>query len=157
MSSNVKMSKSQSCGKRRGMLEQNSGCVGAFIVLPVVSNFNTSLVQLDEKGTNCTNNPWTGLAYKNVIDITNVTNGSSVESVYCPNYTTTQFLHKLHPKNHRGKIGFSKLGSYVSIFAVMSKISCDVIYQCFRGPHSRSSAEKNTIVKNHWYQESQLD
>lgn len=31
------------------MLEQNSGCVGAFIVLPVVSNFNTSLVQLDEK------------------------------------------------------------------------------------------------------------
>lgn len=87
--------------------------------------------------------------HTNVIDITNVTNGSSVESVYCPNYTTTQFLHKLHPKYHRGKKGFSKLGSYVSIFAVMSKISCVVIYQCFRGPHSRSSAEKNTIVKNH--------
>lgn len=130
------------------MLEQNSGCVGAFIVLPVVSNFNTSLVQLDEKVPIVPIIPelvW----HTNVIDITNVTNGSSVESVYCPNYTTTQFLHKLHPKYHRGKKGFSKLGSYVSIFAVMSKISCDVIYQCFRGPHSRSSAEKNTIVKNH--------
>lgn len=87
--------------------------------------------------------------HTDVTDFTNVTNGSPVESVYCPNYTTTQFLYKLHPNYHRGKMGFSKLGSYVSVFAVMSKISCDVIYQCFRGPHSRSSAEKNTIVKNH--------
>lgn len=48
-------------------VERGGACwnkiVGAFKVLPVVPNFNISLVQLDENGTNCTNNPWTGLAY----------------------------------------------------------------------------------------------
>lgn len=90
------------------MLEQNSGCVGAFIVLPVVSNFNTSLVQLDEKVPIVPIIPelvW----HTDVTDFTNVTTGSPVESVYCPNYTTTQFLYKLHPNYHRGKMGFSKL------------------------------------------------
>lgn len=47
--------------------------------------------------------------HTDVTDFTNVTNGSPVESVYCPNYTTTQFLHKLHPNYRRGKMGFSKL------------------------------------------------
>lgn len=46
--------------------------------------------------------------HTNATDFTNETNGSPVESVYCPNYTT-QFPHKLHPNYRRGKIGFSKL------------------------------------------------
>lgn len=142
------MSKSQSCGKRRGMLEQNSGCVGAFIVLPVVSNFNTSLVQLDEKVPIVPIIP--ELVWHKMLLILQM----SPMGVQWNLFTVLiiqrhNFFINCIPNIIEGKKGFSKLGSYVSIFAVMSKISCDVIYQCFRGPHSRSSAEKNTIVKNH--------
>lgn len=36
---------------------------GAFIVLPVVPNFNIPLVQLDDNVSSCTNKHWTVLAY----------------------------------------------------------------------------------------------
>lgn len=57
--------------------------VGAFIVLPLVSTFNTPFVQLDDNGTNCTcsNKPWTFFLHTNAIDFTNVTNGSPMETL----------------------------------------------------------------------------
>lgn len=91
--------------------------VGAFIVLPLVSTFNTPFVQLDDNGTNCTcsNKPWTFFAYKcywfyqcyqwesngNVGNIDyGFVNMSHNKHLFTALIKQQHVYHKLHPDHH---------------------------------------------------------